>query len=83
MFLNIQIDLITLKIFDQQFTLTTKNHCISSLNLVYLGVMAAWFSRKEVESAAAVGLCCTHNACAPMHCIPERRKAICDVLDSV
>ena len=32
MFLNIQICLITLKAYDEQFTLTTKNHCISSLS---------------------------------------------------
>jgi len=31
----------------------------------------AWFRRKEVESAAAVGLCCTHNACA----LPERKMS--------
>jgi len=34
-----------------------------------------------VESAAAVGLCCTHNA--PMRCLPERKIVICDVFDSV
>jgi len=28
--------------------------------------MGAWFSRKEVDSAAAVGLCCMHNA--PVRC---------------
>jgi len=39
--------------------------------------------RKEVESAAAVGLCCTHSACAPMRCLPERKNLICDVFDSV
>jgi len=44
----------------------------------------AWFRRKEAESAAAVGLRCTHNACAPMHCLPERKKnVICDVFDSI
>jgi len=32
MFLNIQTDLIILKTFNQQFTLTAKNHCISSLS---------------------------------------------------
>jgi len=29
---------------------------------------------KEFDSAAAVGLCCTHNACAPMRCLTERNK---------
>ena len=32
------------------------NQCVQPL--VQLG---AWFMRKEVDSAAAVGLCCTHN----------------------
>ena len=31
MILNIQIDLLILKTYYEQFTLTTKNHCISSL----------------------------------------------------
>jgi len=35
MFLNIQINFIILKTYDQQFTLTTKkNHCISSLKII-------------------------------------------------
>jgi len=34
-----------------------------------------------VESAAAVGLCCTHSA--PMRCLPERKLVICDVFDSI
>ena len=34
-----------------------------------------------VDSAAAVGLCCTHSA--PVRCLPERKIAICDVFDSV
>jgi len=34
-----------------------------------------------VESAAAVGLCCTHSA--PVRCVPERKIVICDVFDSV
>jgi len=35
MFLNIQIDLIILKTYDQQFTLTTKK----SLHIIFKGVM--------------------------------------------
>jgi len=42
-----------------------------SLNLVInafsSGLLGAWFRRKEVESAAAVRLCCTHNA--PVRCL--------------
>jgi len=34
MFLNIQIYLLILKTYYGQFTLTTKNHCISSLRLI-------------------------------------------------
>jgi len=34
-----------------------------------------------VESAAAVGLCCTHSA--PVRCLPERKSVICDVFDNV
>ena len=32
-----------------------------------------------VESVAAVGLCCTHNA--PVRCLPERKIVICNVSD--
>jgi len=35
--------------------------------------------RKEVNIAAAVGVCCTNNACAPMRCLPERKNVISDV----
>jgi len=59
-----------------------------SLNLVInafsFGVLrGAWFKRKEVETATAVGLCCTHNACAPMRYLPERKNVICDVFDCI
>ena len=44
-----------------------------SVNLVVnafsSGLMGAWFRRNEVESASAVGLCCTHNA--PMCCLSQ------------
>ena len=49
-----------------------------SLNLVTnafsSGLLKIWFRRNEVESTAALGLCCMHNACTPMHCLPERNK---------
>jgi len=38
------------------------------------GCWGAWFRKKEVDSAAAVALCCTHNACTPMRCLPEREQ---------
>jgi len=42
-----------------------------SLNLVInalsLGLLGAWFRRKEVDSAAAVGLCCMYKA--PVCCL--------------
>jgi len=34
-----------------------------------------------VDSAAAVGLCCTHNA--PVCCFPERKIVICAAFDSI
>jgi len=51
--------------------LTTHTLLYDSLNLVInafsLGFCGAWFRRKEVESAATVGLCCTHKA--PVRCL--------------
>jgi len=44
------------------------------INAFSSGLLRAWFRRKEVDSAATVGLCCTHNACAPMRCLPERKE---------
>jgi len=32
-----------------------------------LGLLGAWFRRKKVDSAAAVGLCCAHNW--PVRCL--------------
>jgi len=34
-----------------------------------------------VESAAAVGLCCTHSA--PVRCLPERKIVICNVSHNI
>ena len=59
MFLNIQIHLIILKTHDQQFTLTTKNHCISSLRETFKNStikvrkrpsihVFSWISRRSV-----------------------------------
>jgi len=50
-----------------------------SLNLIInafsSGLLVAYGSwRKEVESGAAVGLCCMRNACAPMRCLHEIKK---------
>jgi len=47
------------------------NHVVNALSS---GLLGAWFRRKEVERAAAFGLCCTHSACAPMRCLSERKK---------
>jgi len=54
------------------------NQCVQ-----LVAVMGAWFRRNEVESAAAVALCWTHNACAPMRCLPERKKISSVMFDSV
>jgi len=32
------------------------------INAFSLGLLEAWFRRKEVKSTTAVGLCCTHKA---------------------
>jgi len=54
-------------------TSCTDNQCVQ------LGAVGgAWFRRKEVERGAAVGLCCMHNACAPMCCLPERKNVTRD-----
>jgi len=58
--------------FLQSFWLTTHNHAAVWLSkscnqCVQLGAVGAWFRRKEVESVAVVGLCCTHKA--PMRCL--------------
>jgi len=37
------------------------------INAFNLELFGAWFRRKEVESAVAVGLCCLRNA--PVHCL--------------
>jgi len=52
--------------FLQSFWLSTHTHAAVSCNqrvqFGAIGGMVWWFRRKEVESAAAVGLCCTHKA---------------------
>jgi len=62
------------KLSDSRLTLTL---LYDSLNLVINAFSSAMLGgmvqEKGVESAAAVALCCTHNACAPMHCFPERK----------
>jgi len=55
-------------LFDSRLTLML---LYDSLNLVINAfiseLLGAWFRIKEVESAAEVGLCCTHNA--PVRCL--------------
>jgi len=48
MFLNIQIDLLILKTYYGQFTLTTKNHCISSLSAPYFTIDNVWQCRRSI-----------------------------------
>jgi len=65
-------------LFDSRLVLTllydSLHLVINAFSLGLLGVAWFWFGRKEAESAAAVGLCCMHNACAPMRCLPGRKK---------
>jgi len=53
--------------FLQPFWLRTRTHTAvwlpKSCNQCW-GLSGTWFRRKEVESTAAVGLCCTDNAYA-------------------
>jgi len=64
-----------LSLFDSRLLITL---LYDSLNLVInafsSGLLGAWFRRKEVERAATVVLCCMHNACVPICCLPERKK---------
>ena len=61
MFLNIQIDLLILKTYYGQFTLTTKNHCISSLMtelIPFSYQFSAWlFLLWQVFSYSSVTVC--------------------------
>jgi len=62
-------------LFDSRRILTLLyDPLILAINAFSSGVLGAWFRIKKVESAAAVGLCCAHNACAPMRCLPDRKK---------
>jgi len=57
-------------LFDSRLILTLLyDSLIESCNqCIQLGAVGgAWLKRKEVESAAAVGLCCMHKA--PVRCI--------------
>jgi len=75
--------------FSQSVRLTTHTHaavwfpkpCDQCIQLRLLE--GSWFRRKAVEGAAAVGLCCTHNASAPNALSSWKKNFICDVFDSV
>jgi len=52
-------------LFDSRHILTLLYDCLNLvINAFSLGLLGAWFKRKEVDSAAAVGLCCMHKALA-------------------
>jgi len=62
-------------LFDSRLILTLLDNSINLIISVFSsGLLQALFKRKEVESAAAVELCCMHNACAPLCCLPERKN---------
>jgi len=50
MFLNIQIYVMILKKYDMQFTLTTKNHCISSLNFNSISKQPKIYKNRDLYS---------------------------------
>jgi len=55
-------------LFDSRLILTLLYDSLSLvINVFSPGLLEAWFRINEVESAAAVGLCCMHNA--PVHCL--------------
>jgi len=59
----------------------TTTSLYDSLNLVIKafssGLLGVMVQEKKVERAAAfTGLCCMHNACASMRCLPERKNVI-------
>jgi len=64
MFLSIQIDWIILKTYDQQFTLTTKNRCISSLR--YVQTPNIYSVEMNLTTYAAVHGC-NHSARQRLH----------------
>jgi len=48
--------------YDAVWLPKSRNQCVQTA-----GLLGAWFRRKEVESTAGVGLCCTHSA--PLCCL--------------
>jgi len=61
-FNQLLLDLFNL--FDSWLTLTLLYDSLNRvINAFSSGLLGAWFRRKEVESAAAVGLCCTKHQC--------------------
>ena len=50
-------------LFDSRLILTLLYDSLNlAINEFISGVLGAWFRINEIESAAEVGLCCTHNA---------------------
>jgi len=55
-------------LFDSRLILTLLYDSLSLvINAFSYGLLGAWFRRKEVDSATAVGLCYMHNA--PLRCL--------------
>jgi len=50
-------------LFDSRLILTLLYDSLDLVvNVFSSGLLGTWFRRKEVESAAEVGVCCTHKA---------------------
>ena len=57
-----------LESFDSRLLLALQYDSLNRvINSFISGMLGAWFTINEVESAAEVGLCCTHNA--PVRCL--------------
>ena len=56
MFLDIQIDLIILKSYDQQFTFTTKK----SLHIIFKGGILQLHVQQETDCPMSINIVCTH-----------------------
>jgi len=75
-------------LFDSRFILTllygSLNLVINALSSGLLGGHPGMLQEKGSRERRSIWtVCCTHNACAPMRCLSERKNVICDAFDSI